>query len=544
MKKDKGAGRMSIFLINNDGQSYKAKIEKGEKIGFKDVKELAKLLNGEDKALLSEVGERTIFHIQKMEGDYALTTKLDSEQLEGFIKASRTYKNIEEELQSILDSTGELVTIANNQGVVERVSSNCKQIMGISTEEFVGKSIFELERNGIVSLSSTKKVLETLREVTVTQTTKGNRRLYVHGYPLFNENGSLAKILNISRDVTEESILRERLKKTEREVELLSKEVNKGYEDNKIIMKSIKIEEIYYLLSRIAKTDATVLFLGETGVGKSVFAKHLHDISERRTSPFIHVNCSVLPEHLIESELFGYVKGSFTGASAQGKKGLIEAADNGTLFLDEIGELPLQTQAKLLQVLQDKSFMPIGKTTAVKVNVRIVAATNKNLEEMVEKGEFRSDLYYRLNVVPITIPSLRERREDVPFFLQHFLDTFNTRYNRVCKFTMEVIEQLSHYDWPGNVRELQNMVERLIITSPKLVIELEDLPITLKKAELGEERPELENKSLKDRLDQYEKEILLDTLKKTKNLHEMSGILKIDASTISRKLKKHQLPLQ
>ncbi|MBZ5202027.1 sigma 54-interacting transcriptional regulator [Planomicrobium chinense] len=535
---------MSVFLIDTEGESYEAKIEKGEKIGFKDAKRLARLLVGEQHESISELSEHTIFHTQKLRGDFALTTKLDAGQLELFIKASRIYKSIEDELKSILDSTGELVTIVNNQGVVERVSSNCKQIMGIEAADFVGNSIFELERTGVVSLSSTKRVLETHREVTVTQVTKGGRRLYVNGFPLFNDNGTLEKILNISRDVTEESILRERLKKTEREVELLSQEVNKGFENSKIIMKSVQIEEIYYLLSRIAKTDATVLFLGETGVGKGVFARHLHNISERRKAPFINVNCSVLPEHLIESELFGYVKGSFTGASTQGKKGLIEAAHNGTLFLDEIGELPLQTQAKLLQVLQDKSFMPIGKTSAIKVDIRIIAATNQNLEEMVEKGQFRSDLYYRLNVVPITIPPLRERREDVPFFLQHFLDAFNANYKRSCRFTMEAIEQLSHYDWPGNVRELQNMVERLVITSPKQSIDFEDLPIPLKRGEASDERADLPDDSLKVRLDSYEKEILLDTLKKTKKLHEMSQILKIDASTISRKLKKHHLNLQ
>lgn len=536
---------MEIFLVKKDGSSYQAQISSGEKTHMKDAKKLMKFIGQPTtQESIREIEDNSIFHLQQLEEDALLAIKLDPGQLERYIKSSRSYKSIEEELQSILDSTGELVTIVNNQGIVERGSSNCKEIMGIEVKDFVGKSIFELEKTGVVSLSSSKKVLETLREVAVTQKTKGGRRLYVHGFPLFNEDGTLEKILNISRDVTEESNLRERLKKTEREVEILTNEVNKGFVDTKIIMKSVKIKEVYYLLNRIAKTEATVLFLGETGVGKSIFAEYLHAISDRRKAPFINVNCSVLPEHLIESELFGYVKGSFTGASTQGKKGLIEAANHGTLFLDEIGELPLQMQAKLLQVLQEKSFSPIGKTAPIKVDVRIIAATNKNLEEMVEQGLFRSDLYYRLNVVPITIPPLRKRRDDVPFFLKHFLDTFNSRYNRSCRLSLEAIEQLSLYEWPGNVRELQNLIERFIITSPKSVIELVDLPEPIRSKKSSGRREMNSNGSLKERLDRLEKEILVEALNNTKNLYEMSQILKVDSSTISRKLKKHQLSLQ
>ncbi|RNF39734.1 sigma-54 interaction domain-containing protein [Planococcus salinus] len=532
-----------MLILKKDGTSYKAEIEKGEKVDFPKVAELLKHTRKSASSLCS-IGEGGDFHLQKLDSENTLASQIEPGLLENYVRKSSLYRSIEEELKFILDSTGELVTIVNNQGLVERVSSNCKQIMGIEVDEFVGRSIFELEKSGIVSLSSTKKVLETMREVTITQMTRGNRRLYVQGYPIFNENGSLEKILNISRDVTEESILRERLKQTEREMELLSKEANKDSKDRKIIVKSLKIEEIYYLLNRVAKTDATVLFLGETGVGKGVFAQHLHNVSDRKDSPFINVNCSVLPEHLIESELFGYGKGSFTGANIQGKKGLIEAADHGTLFLDEIGELPLQTQAKLLQVLQEKSFMPIGKTAPVTVDVRFIAATNKNLEEMVEKGEFRSDLYYRLNVVPITVPPLRERQEDIPFLLQHFLEVFNNRYNRSCSLSLEVIEQLTHYRWPGNVRELQNVIERIVITSPKLSIELTDLPPSMRRINSYSNSAETGNESLKDRMDRCEKEILLETIKKSKNLYEMSKFLKQDISTISRKLKKHNLTLQ
>jgi transcriptional regulator with PAS, ATPase and Fis domain len=540
---EKGEENMETFILDISGNSYQAIIKIGEKIKSNKSEELARLVGVKEKIIINEENNSTYF-IENIEKEYVLVSSIDSEEAEKYIVSSQSYKNLKEELDSIMNLSGELVTIVNNQGIVERVSSNCKKIMGIEVDDFVGKSIFELEKSGVVTLSSTKKVLETLREVTMTQKTKGNRRLYVQGFPIFNENGSLEKILNISKDVTEESNLRERLKETEREVELLMEEINKESENINKIIKSKKIQEIYYLLNKVAKTDATVLFLGETGVGKGVFAQHLHDTSSRSNSPFINVNCSVLPEHLMESELFGYAKGSFTGANLHGKKGLIEAADNGTLFLDEIGELPLQTQAKLLQVLQDKSFTPIGKTTPIKVNVRFVAATNKDLIKMMEKGEFRSDLYYRLNVVPIQIPPLRERQEDIPFLLHHFLDIFNAKYQRSCSLSLEVLDQLSYFNWPGNVRELQNTIERLIITSSKNLIDVEDLPGSMVNKQRFGNLDNLENKSLREIINQYEKEILINTYEKSRNLSEMSTFLKMDISTISRKFKKHNIDLR
>ncbi|PIC63638.1 hypothetical protein CSV79_10890 [Sporosarcina sp. P13] len=536
---------METFILDSAGKSYRADIKKAGEINCEEAKELARLIEDKETQLVNTEGTNSTYFIGNMQKNCTIVSKIDSEHAEEYIVSSKRYKNLKEDLESIMNSSGELVTIANNQGVIERVSSNCKKIMGIEVNEFVGKSIFELEKSGVVTLSSTKKVLETLREVTVTQQTKGNKRLYVRGFPIFNENGSLGKILNISKDVTEESILRERLKEAEREVELLIEEVHKGHKnDNRIIVKSKKVEEIYYLLNKVAKTDVTVLFLGETGVGKGVFAQYLHETSNRRDFPFINVNCSVLPKHLIESELFGYVKGSFTGANPQGKKGLIEAAENGTLFLDEIGELSLETQAKLLHVLQEKTFTPIGTTTPVKANVRFIAATNKDLTTMIEKGQFRSDLYYRLNVVPIQMPTLRERKEDIPFFLQHFLEVFNTKYQKSRSLSPEVIDQLTYYNWPGNVRELQNMMERLIITSSKNTIEMTDLPASIVDQQHYVSIEALENNSLKERMDQFEKQILIKTLAKSKNLSEMSTSLQVDISTISRKLKKHNIALR
>ena len=534
---------MENFIIDSFGNSYQAIITKGERIKLQEVDKLFQQKVGEGKIFISSDKNKYTYLIENMEKEHSLVSKIDSKKVEKFIKSSKSYINLLEELEIIMDLSGELVTIVNNQGIVERVSSNCKKIMGIDVSDFIGKSIFEHEKSGIITLSSTKKVLETLREITMTQKTKSNRRLLVQGFPIFNDSGSLEKVLNISKDVTEESILREKLKEAEREVELLLEEVHKGYEKNqKIVGKSKRLKEVYYLLNKVARTDVTVLFLGETGVGKGIFAQYLRDTSNREGFPFIKVNCSALPEYLIESELFGYAKGSFTGANTQGKQGLIEAADQGTLFLDEIGELSLQTQAKLLQVLQEKSFTPIGQTKPIQVNVRFVAATNKNLIEMVEKGEFRSDLYYRLNVIPIQIPPLRDRQEDIPFLLQHFLNVFNVKYQRSCLFSLDAIDHLTCFNWPGNVRELQNTIERIVITSSKNIIEIQDLPIALISRYPISNQVD-ETNSLKERIESYEKQILVSTLEKSKNLSEMSSHLKVDISTISRKLKKYKIDL-
>lgn len=536
---------IEIYLIDSHGNSFHADITKSGKLKQTEAQKLSRMLEDQSNLLIDTPEGNESYVTGKLDDQYSVLIKTDAGQVEKYITSSKIYKNINEDLEAIMSLSGELVTIVNHQGIVERVSSNCKEIMGIEANDFVGKSIYELEKSGVITLSSTKKVLETLKKVTMTQQTKGNKYLHVQGFPIFNEDGSLEKILNISKDVTEEAILREKLQESEKEVELLIEEVNKeSMRNGNIIVKSQKIEEVYYLSNKVAKTDATVLYLGETGVGKGVFAKYLHEASNRRDYPFITVNCSVLPEQLIESELFGYVKGAFTGANVEGKKGLIEAAENGTLFLDEIGELSLQTQAKLLQVIQEKSFTPIGTTSSVEANVRIVAATNRDLMNMVSGGLFRSDLYYRLNVVPIHIPALRERVEDIPFLLQYFLDMFNLKYQKSGIFSPQAIDQLTYYKWPGNVRELQNFVERLVITTGKNKIEIEDLPSSVMDAELPEEIDVIEDKSLKERIDQFEKKILLKTLAKSRNLKEMSNYLKVDISTISRKLKKYDIPLR
>ncbi len=276
----------------------------------------------------------------------------------------------------------------------------------------------------------------------------------------------------------------------ESERRFLTFELKRMYENLKVegvVGRSKRIMEVLELVHRVAPTSATVLLMGESGVGKELIAKAIHFLSPRAEKPFVAINCAAIPENLLEAELFGYEKGAFTGAYSS-KKGKFELANGGTIFLDEIGDMPLSLQTKLLRVLQEKEVERIGATKPVKVDVRIIAATNRDLKKLVEEGKFREDLYYRLNVVPIYIPPLRERKEDIPVLVKHFLDQFSREYGKELEISGEVMEAFMEYDWPGNVRELRNVVERMVILDRDGVLSWEDLPSELRKARREERR--------------------------------------------------------
>lgn len=244
---------------------------------------------------------------------------------------------------------------------------------------------------------------------------------------------------------------------------------------NSFIIHSNKMKDVLRQAEKVANVSATVLLIGETGVGKEMVASAIHQLGERANQPFVKVNCGAIPEKLLESELFGYKKGAFTGADPKGKIGYFTQANNGIIFLDEISELPPNLQVKLLRVIQEREIIPLGGIDPIKINVQIIAATNKNLEELVENGFFRQDLYYRLNVIPIHIPPLRERPEDIPFLADYFVSKYNGRYRREIEITSEAINLLKKYPWYGNVRELENTIERIVVTSEQKKVDLHDI---------------------------------------------------------------------
>jgi len=302
--------------------------------------------------------------------------------------------------------------------------------------------------------------------------------------------------------------LEEERKRWEEEKRLLTMELQERYSLRGILGKSKSIRNLIELVEKISKTDSTVLLLGESGTGKSLIAKAIHYESPRKEGPFITVNCAAIPENLLEAELFGYEKGAFTGAYAS-KKGKFELANGGTLFLDEIGDLPLPLQAKLLRALQEKEIEPLGSEKTVKVDVRIVAATNKDLRRLVKEGKFREDLYYRLSVVELRVPPLRERREDIPLLIDYYLREFNRKYKKAVKVSGEAMKLLLEYHWPGNVRELANLVERLVILSDGEV-KPEHLPEYVRRGE-----PLTAKGDLPKLIEETEKEKIIEALEKT-----------------------------
>lgn len=341
-----------------------------------------------------------------------------------------------------------------------------------------------------------------------------------------------------------------RFRNLTRQNEILQKQVQGMADFKNIIGCSDGLRDVLTLVEKVLDTDSNVLILGESGTGKEVIAKAIHYNSKRASHPLVPVNCGAIPENLLESELFGYVRGAFTGAVGA-KVGKFEVAHGGTLFLDEIGDMSLKLQVKLLRVLQERKFEPVGSTESVAVDVRVIAATNQNLEDLVAKGRFREDLYYRLNVIPIRIPPLRERICDIPLLINHFLDKFCLR-NQLVKPLLpdDVMEVLLAYKWPGNVRELENTIERLVILRPGQKVLKEDLPEKFTEINTAFFNRNVLNIpdsgiSLKNLVDEFENSLIIKALKKTNwNKNRAATLLRLNRTTLVEKLKKRNITRQ
>ncbi|WP_245920632.1 sigma-54 interaction domain-containing protein [Melghirimyces profundicolus] len=467
------------------------------------------------------------------------------------------------ELDAVIENAYDCIYITDRHGITLHTNSAIERLTGIPKEYYIGKDVRYLERRGILKKSVTLEVLKTGQPVSVVQETKQGKINVITGSPVLDEDGEIIRVVTNIRDVSELNRLKDELNETrklsdryKRELAQLRKLHLK--DDSSIIMNDLAMKQVYHLARRVAGTDTTVLLLGESGVGKEVFARAIHKQSPRfEKGSFITVNCGAIPPELMESELFGYEPGAFTGAKKEGKPGMFEVAENGTLFLDEIGELPLPMQVKLLRVLQDKTLRRVGGIRPIPFNTRIIAATNRDLKKMVEKGEFREDLYYRISVVPIEIPPLRKRRSDIQPLLVHFLDRFNRKHRTSRTFAPEVYGKLRQYDWPGNVRELANMVERLVITSPDDTILPEYIPETrgLKKKTTPPDTGGLRTKingevfplpagtgpfqSLSEFTARLEQEILREAYRRHRSSYRVAEKLSISQSSAIRKAYKY-----
>ncbi|EJR56304.1 PAS domain S-box protein [Bacillus cereus VD115] len=436
------------------------------------------------------------------------------------------------DLKDVFEYAFDEIFVTDEQGIVVRVNSTCERHYQLAAEELVGKHVKELQKDGIFYPSATLEVIEKKRPIELVQTTKSGEYLHVRTRPVFDDEGNLRRVISYSRDLTELYQLRQKVEEMDNQLKTYKKELRETYEYEGLIFKSIAMQKIIETIKKVSVVDSTVLVLGETGVGKSRLVRHLHEVSHRKNESFYEINCAALPTNLIESELFGYSGGSFTGANREGKKGLLESAHKGTLFLDEIGEMPLEIQAKLLQVLQEKTFRPIGGRELKKVDVRIVAATNRDLSEMVKRGTFRKDLYYRLNVIPISIPPLRERTEDILPLVYHYLQHFNKKYGRDVKLAPSTLQMFVGYPWEGNNREIENVIERIVITADDIVT-IEDLPIAMQESTV-----EQSGQSLYKMLEEVERNIILKAYKTCGSSYKVAEFLKISQSAATRKIKK------
>ncbi|MFD2214514.1 sigma-54 interaction domain-containing protein [Metabacillus endolithicus] len=449
------------------------------------------------------------------------------------------------ELDAIIESSFDGIYITDKFGNTLKTNSAIERITGIPKHYYIGKNINHLIKRGILEQSVTLKVMEQKRSVSVVQQNFNQKETLMTGNPIFNEEGEIEKIVTNIRDLSELNQLNKELKKVQQLNEKYKEELDRlksfAIQDPDIILKSDKMIEIYQMIGRLANFDTTILVLGETGVGKDVLVRYLYRSSDRfKEGQLIKVNCGAIPNELLESELFGYEGGAFSGANRTGKVGMFELAHNGMLFLDEVGEMPMDLQVKLLRAIQEKEIMRVGGTKTKRVDVRLVAATNRDLKEMVKRGTFREDLYYRLNVVPIFVPPLRERRADILPLVHYFLELYKKKYSVEKVLDQKISNFFYQFDWPGNVRELSNLLERLILTVPNEYVTINDLPDEYQQTTTNEDFV-FEEMSLREIVEQAEKTALKKALIKYKTTYQIAEKLQTSQATVFRKLQKYNL---
>ena len=434
--------------------------------------------------------------------------------------------------------------LSDAKGIILRVSENYERNFGFSHGSIVGKSAFDLEVDGTFSPCITAEVIRQKKKITATQTINQiHKNVMTVGIPLFDNNGDL-KYAVCFNTVSMEQInaIQQNYRHLQDSLQHYSEEIAElrtRATSTSLIFKSASMQRLWTLMQNTANTKANILITGETGVGKSAVAKAIHAMSNRANGPFIEVNCAVLHENLIESELFGYEKGAFTGASSSGKIGKIELANHGTLFLDEIGELPPHIQSKLLQLIQEKTIERLSGTKKIELDFRLIVATNRNLEEEVQRGLFRSDLFYRLNVIRIHIPPLRKRMEDILPLAHQFLARFCGEYGKNLNFSPRFLAFLEQYDWPGNVRQLENLIERMVITVQDPIIDTTSLPVEYTGDAVTPVELLTREGTLAERMDAYEGQIIRDAYQRCGTTVAVAKELGISQATAARKVAKY-----
>lgn len=441
-------------------------------------------------------------------------------------------------MEQIVENSSDEIYVTDGRGITIYANPMSEQHYGVPVEELIGKSVWELEQRGIYFPAVTPIVLREKKKVTIDQETAIGKTLMITATPIFDEKGEVELVICNSRDITALVEMKRNLDQFKQRILGEESKKAKGNEEDDlfrpIFAAGSPMERVLQVVGKIAITDSTVLLLGESGTGKDLLAHYMHSLNHRRDKQFIKVNCAALPKELLESELFGYKPGAFTGASPKGKVGLFSLADGGTIFLDEIGELPLRLQPKLLQVIEEQQFNPIGSNQPEKVDVRIIASTNQDLPQMISRGRFREDLYYRLFVLSVQIPPLRERTDDIPLLAEHYLYSYAAKHERNILAKPSVLKLLKSYPWPGNVRELKHMIEYLVVVVNGDEIKFEDLPQHILGS--GAKR---EEKTLAEIMEAVEEEIIRKSYKKHASSYKVAEKLGISQSSASRKIRKY-----
>ncbi|MDR1797089.1 MAG: sigma 54-interacting transcriptional regulator [Clostridiales Family XIII bacterium] len=451
-------------------------------------------------------------------------------------------KRVLAELQEIIENSFDGILVTDGKGNVLLMNDSYVRNTNLQREELMGHNMREFINPVWMKDSVALMVIEQRRAISMHHTTRHGKNIMVTGVPIFDEKERIKKVVLNSRDISEIYELREELSKA-KEMERLFFDASREPDDlvspgmGEIVAADQKTRQLFQIGEKIANFNTTVLITGESGAGKDVLANFIHKSSALRSAnPFIAVNCGAIPENLMESELFGYEEGAFTGAVRGGKVGLIEAAEGGTLFLDEISELDLNLQVKLLRALETTSIMRLGSQKIIPVDFRVIAATNKDLKEQVAAGLFREDLYYRLSVIGIEIPPLRERPKDIDMLTIRFLRHYNKLYGLDKKITYEVLKMLEEYPWPGNIRELKNVIENMVVLSNNEYLQLDDLPWI--SGDLARRAEEKRGGTLQEQMEAYEREVLRNAQRKYGSSRKMAEALEVDQSTIIRKMKK------
>lgn len=458
--------------------------------------------------------------------------------------------------QIVVDNLDDNILIANANEEILYINPAYEKHSGIAKEQLLGQRVSDImNTKKFFTVATVPDVIKRKERVMkLSNMATGKLPGIVVGVPVFDPDNNLQYVVASNRALSSYTELRDNFN----EFFNMLNEIRKDNEsvhvyesseklpsENTMIGQGPGMQRIQKFIQNVSGIDATVLITGESGAGKELIADAIYQNSKRNNMPFIKINCSSIPAQLLESELFGYEKGAFSGASSQGKKGLFEAANHGTLLLDEIGDMPMDLQAKLLRAIQSSEITRVGGTKPIKLDIRLIASTNCNLKEKIGNGTFRSDLYYRLHVIPINVPPLRERKEDIPLLCDHYLKIFCNRYGRNITLSQSNYDLLCGYSWPGNIRELRNIIEYLVVCCSDMDTIDSSILYGIFDMEPSNAYVELnQNLSLNEAVSAYEKEYLKNTIKDVKNLKEASQILDVDISTVSRKLKQYGLSIK